>query len=146
MARTVLSESPEQTKAIGEELVGRLQPGSVVTLCGPLGSGKTTIVKGIARGLGIRDTVTSPSFTIVVEYGSPPQLVHVDLYRTSSDEELELLGFEEILSSSAVKVIEWGEKAYRYLPARFVSVEIRLKGAERREIIIREQKREHTCD
>ena len=134
---TLITESPAQTEAAGEALARRVPAGAVIVLSGPLGSGKTTFVRGVAVGLGIRDTVTSPSYAIIMEYGTPPRLVHIDLYRTSSDEELMLLGLEDAIDSDALKVIEWGERAESFLPPDCVRVEIRIVDGTRRRISIR---------
>ena len=118
------STSVEQTREIGRRLGTVLEPGSVIALSGPLGAGKTALTKGIADGLGVASTVTSPSFTIVVEHEGRIPLRHIDLYRTGSDEELELFGFDELTSKDCVTVIEWGEKAASFLDEDHVSISI----------------------
>lgn len=82
-----------------------------MALEGPLGAGKTTLVKGIAEALGVAEPITSPTFTIVSEYAGRLPLYHVDLYRVGSHEEIELLGLEELLYGSGVSVVEWSDKA-----------------------------------
>jgi tRNA threonylcarbamoyladenosine biosynthesis protein TsaE len=113
-----------------------LQPGSVISLTGPLGSGKTILVKGIASGLHIKQSITSPSFTIISEYEGSLPLYHIDLYRIRSDEELELLGVEELLYSGGVSIIEWGEKAATILPDYCIYIYIELGADNHREIRI----------
>jgi len=88
-----------------------LEDGSIVALEGPLGAGKTTLVKGIAEALGIDEPITSPTFTIVSEYAGRLPLYHVDLYRVGSKEEIELLGLEELIYGRGVSVVEWSDKA-----------------------------------
>jgi tRNA threonylcarbamoyladenosine biosynthesis protein TsaE len=125
------SASPEQTIEIGRRLGLALQPGSVVSMEGPLGAGKTTLVKGIALALGIEDPVTSPSFTLVSSYSGSTGLHHVDLYRLEALAEIEDLGLEELMSADAVTVIEWGEKARVLLPNSAVRVRISIDGPSR---------------
>ena len=118
------SKSAEYTQEIGRRLGATMGPGSVIALSGPLGAGKTVFTKGIASGLGVVSTITSPSFTIVVDHEGRIPLRHIDLYRTGSDEELELFGFDELTSQDCVTVIEWGEKAVSFLDENHVSVSI----------------------
>ena len=115
----------EQMIETGRILAGALEAGAVIALSGPLGAGKTTLVKGIAEGLGITEAVTSPSFTIIKEYhqGRLP-LYHMDLYRIGHEEELYLLGVEELLYGSGVSIIEWSEKAGELLPADRLLIKI----------------------
>jgi len=107
------TEKEEETKALGE-LLGRLLPkGALLILKGDLGCGKTVLTKGIAKAFSVpEEEISSPSFNIVHEYSS---LVHIDLYRLSSLEEVYDLGFEELLYDDRVKVIEWGEIARELL-------------------------------
>ena len=136
MVAELSTQNAEETENLGRRLAGRVKPGTVIVLEGPLGSGKTTLVKGLAKGLGIADTVTSPSFTIMAEYEGPVRLVHVDLYRTDSDAELDLLGMREKLTDHAVIVIEWGEKATDFLPQDYVHVSFDIGNLETRNIRI----------
>jgi tRNA threonylcarbamoyladenosine biosynthesis protein TsaE len=106
-------------------------------LNGPLGSGKTTMIKGIARGLGVHEMVTSPSFTILTEYEGNIPFYHMDLYRIGSVEEFEYLGTEDILYGEGVTVIEWAEKAEGFLPDEKTVVNIELIGHNERSIHIR---------
>jgi len=134
ISRIVKTRTERETEEIGSALASDLSPGTVVALTGPLGSGKTVIVRGIARSLGIAEAVTSPSFTIVSEYEAPTPLVHVDLYRTGSDEELELLGLDEILARPAIIAVEWAEKATSFIRAddeSVIRVRLRIDGSER---------------
>ena len=133
---TLISESAEQTEAFGRRLGAVLEPGAVVALQGPLGAGKTVLTKGIAKGLGITTTITSPSFMIAVEHPGTIPLLHIDLYRTGSDEELELLGFDELTSGNGVAVIEWGDKAAHLLGRDYVQLTITIQPGGVREIIL----------
>ena len=136
------TETPEHTIRVGFAIGKQLRPGSVVALHGPLGAGKTTLVKGIARALNIEEAVTSPSFTLIAEYegsreGNPVTLYHIDLYRISHPQEVEDLGMEEILNGEGIYVIEWAEKASEFLPESVVRVEILIEDKGRRQIKIR---------
>lgn len=107
---TFLTNSPEQTEALGEALGRRLPPGSVVAYRGDLGAGKTAFTRGLARGLGCTDLVTSPTYTIVNEYlsGRMP-LFHFDMYRLKSAEDLWDIGWEDYLDRGGVCAVEWSE-------------------------------------
>ena len=136
------TETPDQTIRLGLEIGKKLQPGSVVALHGPLGAGKTTLAKGIARSLNIEEALTSPSFTLIAEYegsreGNPVTLYHIDLYRISHPQEIEDLGMEEILNGEGICVIEWAEKASEFLPESTIRVEIVIEDKGRRQIKIR---------
>lgn len=98
-----------ETEALGEQLGTRLKPGDLVVLAGPLGSGKTTFVRGMARGTGSDAQVQSPTFTLVRIYPGRVQLAHVDLYRVKAAGELADLGLDELLDEGAM-VIEWGDR------------------------------------
>lgn len=113
MALELASRSAEDTEALGESLAPSLEPGDLVTLSGPLGAGKTRFVEGLARGLGCRGRVRSPTFTLINEYPGRILLLHLDLYRVEPSE-VDGLGLDEELERAAL-VAEWGEK----LPARF---------------------------
>ena len=105
-----LTETPEQTENIGRALARRLRAGDVVACFGGLGAGKTAFTRGVAAGLGVREPVTSPTYTIVNEYlsGRMP-LFHFDMYRLSSADELFDIGWEDYLTRGGVCVVEWSE-------------------------------------
>jgi tRNA threonylcarbamoyladenosine biosynthesis protein TsaE len=106
-----------------------LKPGDVVGLYGELGSGKTTMVKGIASAFGIRDKdVASASFTIISEYRSVPAFTHIDLYRIEREEEIDEIGLWEHLGGQEIAVIEWAEKAESGLPRD--AIKVRLKSLD----------------
>lgn len=111
MATTTLLETsaPEETEAAGEEMGRRLRKGDLVLLKGELGAGKTTFVRGMARGAGSAAAVASPTFQLVRIYRGRLQLAHVDLYRLDGGDGLGDLGLEELLDGGAV-VVEWGER------------------------------------
>ena len=107
---TVITKSPEQTELLGKKLAAFLRPGDVIAYYGDLGAGKTAFTRGLAAGLGIREAVTSPTYTIVNEYlsGRMP-LFHFEMYRLSSSEELFDIGWEDYLARGGVCAVEWSE-------------------------------------
>jgi len=110
---TFISHSPAQTESLGEAWGRAAQRGWVIALSGELGAGKTQLVKGLARGLGITARVHSPTFTLVNEYsGGRLRLFHLDLYRLNTREQILSAGLEEFLSPEGVTVIEWAERIY----------------------------------
>jgi tRNA threonylcarbamoyladenosine biosynthesis protein TsaE len=135
--RTIRSECEADTEAAGFSLGSTLAPGDLVSLTGPLGCGKSVFVRGIARSLGIEETVTSASFVIAEEYAGRLPLTHLDLYRLSSPAELEDLGFRDMLDSGAVLAVEWGEKAGPLLPPRRIEVAFSILVTGAREIVLR---------
>ena len=125
-----LSNSVEETEALGAELAGRLEPGDVVAFTGDLGAGKTAFVRGLARGLGIPDRVTSPTFTIVNEYeGGRLPLFHFDMYRLGSSDELFDIGWEDYLARGGVCAVEWSENVDDALDEDAIRVDTR-RGAQ----------------
>ena len=118
-----------------------LPNGTIVSLEGPLGAGKTVFVRGIARALGINQPVTSPSYTLISTYSGKIKLHHIDLYRILSIEELQEIGFEETINGDDISVIEWGEKAGHVLPDNAVRVIIKIKPDFSRHITITKNER-----
>ena len=122
----VVSSSPEETKQLGRVLSRHLPERGVVLLIGDLGAGKTTLTKGIVEGLGIAaaDEVTSPTYTIVHEYGEPPRVYHVDLYRLDTEQQVRGFGFEEFLERHALILIEWGERFPNLFPIGKIEIHL----------------------
>lgn len=120
---TVITNSEAETEALGENLAKTLVPGDVVALYGDLGAGKTAFVRGLARGLGSRGRVSSPTFTIVNEYPGPIELFHFDMYRLGSSDELFDIGWEDYLARRGVCAVEWSEN----VPGAFFGDEIRVR-------------------
>ena len=119
-----LSHSVEETEAIGEQLGRSLARGSVVAYLGGLGMGKTAFTRGLARGLGCRSRVTSPTFTIVNEYSGPTPLFHFDMYRLESEDALFDIGWDDYLERGGVCAVEWSENVADALPEDTVYVTI----------------------
>ena len=120
------SNSPLETEALGERLAAHLHPGDVIAYTGDLGAGKTAFTRGLARGLGVTDRVTSPTFTIVNEYeGGRLPLFHFDLYRMDSPEELFDIGWEDYLARGGVCAVEWSEDVADALEDEPIRVDIR---------------------
>ena len=130
------TNSPTETEAVGEALAKVLTPGTVIAYRGDLGAGKTAFTRGLARGLGCGDMVTSPTYTIVNEYlsGRLP-LFHFDMYRLASAEDLWDIGWEEYLDRGGVGAVEWSENVEDALDD-FVLVNIEKIGDESRRITI----------
>ncbi|MPM15971.1 tRNA threonylcarbamoyladenosine biosynthesis protein TsaE [bioreactor metagenome] len=125
------SESELETERLAEALAKTLTPGAVVAFTGDLGAGKTAFVRGMARGLGIAQRVTSPTFTIVNEYeGGRLPLFHFDLYRLSGEDELFEIGWEDYLRRGGVCAVEWSEVAPELLEEGCLRVDLRRNGEE----------------
>ena len=121
-----ITNSPEETEELGRKLGACLTPGAVVAFTGDLGAGKTAFTRGLARGLGIPERVTSPTFTIVNEYeGGRLPLFHFDMYRLGSSEELFDIGWEDYLARGGVCAVEWSENVSDALEADAIRVDIR---------------------
>ncbi|MGH9377826.1 MAG: tRNA (adenosine(37)-N6)-threonylcarbamoyltransferase complex ATPase subunit type 1 TsaE [Terriglobia bacterium] len=148
----IVTRSPEETIAFGRKLASDLRPPSVVLLEGDLGSGKTTLTKGVAAGLGAarEEDVTSPSFTLVHEYrphqhrpvdpqdgaGQGITVYHVDLYRVEGERETESLGLDELFGPSSTVMIEWGEKLRPVPPGPLVRIRLEVAGEDERHIVV----------
>ena len=127
------SSAPE-TRETARHLAATLRGGEILSLEGPLGAGKTTFVQGLAEGLGCQpDTVSSPTFTLVHEYeGGRLPLVHMDLYRLESENEMAALGFDDFTEDSFILAIEWGDKFPAALPPRTRRLVFSIEGEARR--------------
>lgn len=119
-----LSHSTQETEAIGEELAQKLRGGDVLAFTGSLGMGKTAFTRGLARGLGCRGRVTSPTFTIVNEYEGRTPLFHFDMYRLGSSDELFDIGWDDYLARVGVCAVEWSERVSDALPEDTIFVDI----------------------
>ena len=131
-----ITNSPEETEALGAALAKRLLPGTVIAYRGDLGAGKTAFTRGLARGLGVGEPVTSPTYTIVNEYtGGRIPLFHFDMYRLGSSEELFDIGWEDYLERGGVCAVEWSENVWDALEEPIVITVYRL-GEDTRKIVI----------
>ena len=129
--REIVTNSPDETEAEGEELGRGLRAGDLILLTGPLGAGKTTFVRGLARGAGSEAQVASPTFQLVRIYPGRVQLAHVDLYRVKAAGELADLGLDELIDEGAV-VVEWGDRIEATKTGRQITFET--LGGDRRRI------------
>ncbi|MGD1087231.1 MAG: tRNA (adenosine(37)-N6)-threonylcarbamoyltransferase complex ATPase subunit type 1 TsaE [Verrucomicrobiota bacterium] len=133
---TFISHSPAETESLGERWGRAARRGLVIALSGDLGAGKTQLVKGIARGLGVTARVHSPTFTLVNEYGGGRwRLFHLDLYRLETREQIFSAGIGDFLQPDGVSVIEWAERLKAELPLQTVSVQIEFLSEMERRII-----------
>ena len=137
-----VTNSASETRALGEQLASGLRPGDTVILEGELGAGKSELARGIARGLGVTETVTSPSFTIlnVYESGRCP-LYHFDWYRLESEEELYDLGMDEYLGGDGIAVVEWAERCPDAVPEDCIRIRLEATGEETRRITVNDGRR-----
>ena len=137
-SRIFHTNSEEETVALGERLAAELPARAVVLLIGNLGAGKTTLAKGIVKGLGAArpEDVSSPTFTLIHEYG--PSVYHIDLYRLDTPEQVATLGLEEIFDRRAVVLIEWGERFIELMPEDRIEVRLRSDGENSREIELKQ--------
>lgn len=138
----VESHSPQETFQLGEEIGKNAKPGTVYALLGDLGVGKTVFIQGVAKGLGIREPVNSPTFTIVQVYeeGRLP-FYHFDVYRIGDVEEMEEIGYEDYFYGEGVCFVEWANLVEEIMPGNTIWVEIKKdlsKGFDYREIQIRD--------
>ncbi|MEA3471035.1 MAG: tRNA (adenosine(37)-N6)-threonylcarbamoyltransferase complex ATPase subunit type 1 TsaE [Thermodesulfobacteriota bacterium] len=150
----LISRSPEDTLLLGRIIGENLVRGDVIALVGELGSGKTTITQGIARGIGISEKyyITSPTFTLINEYPGETTLYHLDVYRLAGPDDLSDLGYEEYFFGDGVVVIEWAEKIKDIIPGDALNIilsymegserEIEISGASHRMSLIEEKFRE----
>ena len=131
-----ITNSPEETEALGAALAQRLMPGTVIAYRGDLGAGKTAFTRGLARGLGVTEQVTSPTYTIVNEYiGGRMPLFHFDMYRLGSSDELFDIGWEDYLERGGVCAVEWSENVWDALEDPIVITVFRLDEDTRRIVI-----------
>lgn len=130
------TRSAEGTVELGQKIGKTLRKNDVVALIGPLGAGKTTLIQGIAQGLGVKDYVTSPTFIIINEYEGRIPFFHVDLYRLDRVDDIEDLGIEEYFSRGGACVIEWAEKLGDLRPGSCHEIEIEVVSETERELCV----------
>ncbi|MBL8888468.1 MAG: tRNA (adenosine(37)-N6)-threonylcarbamoyltransferase complex ATPase subunit type 1 TsaE [Planctomycetaceae bacterium] len=138
--QTWVTRSEDETAHVGRQLTKQLPQGSVVSLEGTLGAGKSVLVRGMAAGLGIDpESVTSPTFTLWQTYSGTCDLHHLDAYRLRNAEEFLELGVEELFQQDGLIVIEWGEKVRRVLPTEHYRVTIEIDEDSHRRIVLLQQ-------
>lgn len=125
------SGSEAQTAAIGEAIGGRIDGGMCICVTGSLGSGKSVLVRGICKGLGVDESVISPSFILCEEYQGRLPVIHSDLYRLEHESEIEALGLFDRLDGATVVVVEWGDRSERMMREADMTVHISLAGEAR---------------
>jgi tRNA threonylcarbamoyladenosine biosynthesis protein TsaE len=135
-AQAIRTSTEEETIALGERIGRRLPRPSVVLLVGELGAGKTTLAKGIVKGLGAADPddVASPTFTLIHEYGEDSKVYHIDLYRLERASEVLALGLYDLIDGGAVLLVEWGERFPALWPPDHIEIHLGWAGDTAREI------------
>ena len=135
---TVVTHSAGETMDLGRRLGALLGPGDVVTLTGPLGSGKTTLTKGIAEGLGVGDPrwVTSPTFVLIHEYPGRVPVYHVDAYRLAGAWDAEALGVDELFFGGGVTIVEWADRMEAVLPAERLDILLAHRDGDERQLTL----------
>lgn len=118
------TDSAQETRAVGEAIASVVEGGDVVSLTGDLGAGKTTLVQGAARRLGVRDPVLSPTFTLVRQYRGERPVYHLDIYRLDRVQDVLDLGFEEMLDQGGVVFVEWGDAIRALLPEEYLEIAV----------------------
>lgn len=137
-----LSESPEQTEKFAAEFAETLMPFDVIAFRGELGAGKTCFMRGLARGLGCTDAVTSPTFALMNEYrGGRLKVFHFDMYRISSWEDLDAIGFFDACDSGGVVAVEWSENIENALPENRIEITVAKTGENAREFTVDRRKK-----
>ncbi len=135
--REYQTHSAAETERVGEALAKELQPGDLLAFTGGMGAGKTAFVRGLAKGLGVRGEVSSPTYAIVNEYCGEPSLYHFDMYRIGSEEDLYTTGFYDYLDSQKnILAVEWSENITEYLPENTIWVAIEIQSDTDRTIRI----------
>jgi tRNA threonylcarbamoyladenosine biosynthesis protein TsaE len=132
--KTLTTRSPEETIDVAAALVGRLKEGDIIALVGELGAGKTVFVKGLAKGLGLKDYlyVNSPSFVVVKEYKGDKMLFHLDVYRLEARSFCETFDYERYFYNEGITVVEWADKIRGLLPDEYLEISIEHAGRTER--------------
>jgi tRNA threonylcarbamoyladenosine biosynthesis protein TsaE len=136
---TFETHSDEETREVGRRLAALLPRRAVVALTGDLGAGKTTLSQGIVEGrkAARAEDVSSPTFTLIHEYGEPVSVYHIDLYRLATAEEARRLGLEDVFDQDALVLLEWGDRFPELLPADAICIDLTSHGDEARRIVVR---------
>jgi len=140
----IVTNNFKETKLIGKKIADIIKKdkelfSQIILLTGDLGAGKTVLVKGIAKGLGIDFEITSPTFNLINEYENNPGLLHMDFYRIDTKEELLGLGIEEYIARDDIKAIEWPQLVFDYVSDDFLYIKIKRLSENKRKIIIKSE-------
>jgi tRNA threonylcarbamoyladenosine biosynthesis protein TsaE len=143
---SIVCSNTEETFSLGKKIASLLKKSSIVALHGPLGAGKTCLTKGIAAGLGVKEIVTSPSYTIVSEYegifkGDSVQIYHIDAYRLTGSDDFSAIGGEEIVFGDGISIVEWCERIPDIIRDGVLRVDIQIIDDERRQFHIYTEKK-----
>ncbi len=137
MEKTIVCRTAEDMERLGRQIGETCVPGSVVSLRGSLGAGKTVFAKGVARDLGIQEAIVSPTFTLVQEYEGRIPMYHMDLYRITSEEDFQMIGGEDMLYSDGVCLIEWSEIINDMLPKNTLFIDIKVNEDQSRTVALK---------
>ena len=137
MDKTFTIRTAEDMEALGRSIGEKCTPGTVISLRGSLGAGKTVFAKGVARSLGIDEAIVSPTFTLVQEYQGRLPMYHMDLYRITSEEDFQMIGGEDMLYSDGVTLVEWSEIINDTLPVGTLFVQITVNDDQSRTVVIK---------
>jgi tRNA threonylcarbamoyladenosine biosynthesis protein TsaE len=132
--KKIITQSPEETQKAGAVFAGALKPGDIVGFEGELGAGKTCMIQGVCRALGVTATVNSPTYTLINKYQGRYPVYHIDYYRIKRIEEFKELGLEEIFGGNNIALMEWAQRFPDSIPGPYHVVNIKVLEADKREI------------
>lgn len=137
--KKIISNNVDKTLKLGKKIGNLLLKGNTIALTGEFGAGKTTLIKGIASGLGVKDIkyVNSPSFVIIKEYKGRLPIYHFDIHRLDNNSDLDTLGYEEYFYGNGVTLIEWADKIKEVLPPEYLDIHLSINGVNSRVIELR---------
>ena len=128
----ITTSSEEQTQELAKSFAKTLKPGDIVALYGELGAGKSVFVRGVARGFGIKDRISSPTFTFIKSYQKGKiTLHHIDLYRGESIKDFESLALDEVFTQGAIVMVEWANRIEKFLPKKRIDVKLEANDGQR---------------
>lgn len=140
MKETIICKTDEEMQELGYKFGLEAQPASVVSLRGSLGAGKTVFARGVARALGVKEAIVSPTFTLMQQYDGRIPMYHMDLYRITSEEDFLMIGGEDLLYSDGICLIEWSEVISAMLPPNTIYIQITVNPDQSRTVEIERQK------
>ena len=136
MEKTVICKTEDDMVTLGRQIGESCKPGSVISLRGSLGAGKTVLTRGVARSLGIEEAIVSPTFTLLQEYQGRLPMYHMDLYRITSEEDFQMIGGEDMLYSDGICLIEWSEVINDMLPKQTLFIQIQVNPDQSRTVTL----------